>query len=88
MNPDWGTSGSYYFQFSVNQVIFSCNKSSKIQHMTNVRVGQIHVLMSWLKLHNVLSRWEQRVDQNGRVYFVDHVEKRTTWERPEPLPSG
>uniref|UniRef100_A0A8C8MP88 HECT-type E3 ubiquitin transferase n=1 Tax=Oncorhynchus tshawytscha TaxID=74940 RepID=A0A8C8MP88_ONCTS len=32
--------------------------------------------------------WEQRVDQNGRLYFVDHVEKRTTWERPEPLPSG
>ncbi|KAM6977743.1 E3 ubiquitin-protein ligase Itchy-like, partial [Aplochiton taeniatus] len=30
--------------------------------------------------------WEQRVDQNGRLYFVDHVEKRTTWERPEPLP--
>uniref|UniRef100_A0A672IZT6 E3 ubiquitin-protein ligase n=1 Tax=Salarias fasciatus TaxID=181472 RepID=A0A672IZT6_SALFA len=32
--------------------------------------------------------WEQRVDQNGRLYFVDHVEKRTTWERPEPLPTG
>uniref|UniRef100_A0A8K9WTT5 E3 ubiquitin-protein ligase n=1 Tax=Oncorhynchus mykiss TaxID=8022 RepID=A0A8K9WTT5_ONCMY len=30
----------------------------------------------------------QRVDQNGRLYFVDHVEKRTAWERPEPLPSG
>uniref|UniRef100_A0A3P8UT19 E3 ubiquitin-protein ligase n=1 Tax=Cynoglossus semilaevis TaxID=244447 RepID=A0A3P8UT19_CYNSE len=29
------------------------------------------------------SRWEQRVDLNGRLYFVDHVEKRTTWERPE-----
>ncbi|XP_029291499.1 itchy E3 ubiquitin protein ligase b isoform X2 [Cottoperca gobio] len=32
--------------------------------------------------------WEQRVDQNGRLYFVDHVEKRTAWERPEPLPPG
>uniref|UniRef100_A0A8C3APX3 E3 ubiquitin-protein ligase n=1 Tax=Cyclopterus lumpus TaxID=8103 RepID=A0A8C3APX3_CYCLU len=32
--------------------------------------------------------WEQRVDQNGRLYFVDHVEKRTSWERPEPLPPG
>ncbi|KAG7280829.1 hypothetical protein CRUP_010811, partial [Coryphaenoides rupestris] len=32
--------------------------------------------------------WEQRVDHNGRLYFVDHVEKRTTWERPEPLPAG
>uniref|UniRef100_A0A8C7GLV3 HECT-type E3 ubiquitin transferase n=1 Tax=Oncorhynchus kisutch TaxID=8019 RepID=A0A8C7GLV3_ONCKI len=35
-----------------------------------------------------LAIWEQRVDQNGRLYFVDHVEKRTAWERPEPLPSG
>ncbi|CAI5646705.1 unnamed protein product [Oreochromis niloticus] len=32
--------------------------------------------------------WEQRVDQNGRLYYVDHVEKKTTWERPEPLPPG
>uniref|UniRef100_A0A8C5HW90 E3 ubiquitin-protein ligase n=1 Tax=Gouania willdenowi TaxID=441366 RepID=A0A8C5HW90_GOUWI len=31
---------------------------------------------------------EQRVDQNGRVYYVDHIEKRTTWDRPEPLPAG
>uniref|UniRef100_A0A667ZQ60 E3 ubiquitin-protein ligase n=1 Tax=Myripristis murdjan TaxID=586833 RepID=A0A667ZQ60_9TELE len=36
----------------------------------------------------VLCRWEQRVDQNGRVYFVDHIEKRTTWDRPEALPAG
>uniref|UniRef100_A0A3Q3AQS2 E3 ubiquitin-protein ligase n=1 Tax=Kryptolebias marmoratus TaxID=37003 RepID=A0A3Q3AQS2_KRYMA len=35
-----------------------------------------------------LYRWEQRVDQNGRVYYVDHIEKRTTWDRPEPLPTG
>ncbi|XP_030069144.1 E3 ubiquitin-protein ligase Itchy homolog isoform X2 [Microcaecilia unicolor] len=32
--------------------------------------------------------WEQRVDQHGRAYYVDHVEKRTTWDRPEPLPPG
>ncbi|XP_060793731.1 itchy E3 ubiquitin protein ligase b isoform X6 [Neoarius graeffei] len=32
--------------------------------------------------------WEQRVDQSGRVYYVDHVQKRTSWERPEPLPPG
>ncbi|XP_078274932.1 E3 ubiquitin-protein ligase Itchy-like [Rhinoraja longicauda] len=32
--------------------------------------------------------WEQRADQQGRFYFVDHIEKRTTWERPQPLPPG
>ncbi|KAJ3602673.1 hypothetical protein NHX12_030422 [Muraenolepis orangiensis] len=34
------------------------------------------------------SGWEQRVDLNGRMYFVDHIEKRTSWERPEALPPG
>uniref|UniRef100_A0A8C7RBW1 E3 ubiquitin-protein ligase n=1 Tax=Oncorhynchus mykiss TaxID=8022 RepID=A0A8C7RBW1_ONCMY len=32
--------------------------------------------------------WEQRVDQNGRMYYVDHIEKRTSWNRPDSLPSG
>ncbi|XP_056607624.1 LOW QUALITY PROTEIN: itchy E3 ubiquitin protein ligase a [Triplophysa dalaica] len=32
--------------------------------------------------------WEQRMDLNGRVYYVDHIEKRTSWDRPEPLPPG
>lgn len=38
--------------------------------------------------HICCCRWEQRVDQNGRVYYVDHIEKRTTWDRPEALPTG
>ncbi|XP_029548901.1 E3 ubiquitin-protein ligase Itchy isoform X1 [Salmo trutta] len=32
--------------------------------------------------------WEQRVDQNGRMYYVDHIEKKTSWNRPDSLPSG
>lgn len=38
--------------------------------------------------HICCCRWEQRVDPNGRLYYVDHIEKRTTWDRPEPLPTG
>uniref|UniRef100_A0A674BAY3 E3 ubiquitin-protein ligase n=1 Tax=Salmo trutta TaxID=8032 RepID=A0A674BAY3_SALTR len=30
----------------------------------------------------------QRVDQNGRMYYVDHIEKKTSWNRPDSLPSG
>uniref|UniRef100_A0A671WNV4 HECT-type E3 ubiquitin transferase n=1 Tax=Sparus aurata TaxID=8175 RepID=A0A671WNV4_SPAAU len=41
-----------------------------------------------LKANDLKCEWEQRVDQNGRVYYVDHIEKRTTWDRPEPLPTG
>lgn len=26
--------------------------------------------------------WEERVDQNGRIYYVDHKSKRTQWEKP------
>jgi hypothetical protein len=26
--------------------------------------------------------WEQRFDQNGRIYYIDHVTKTTTWIRP------
>ena len=33
--------------------------------------------------------WEMRTDQRtGRQYFVDHLSKATSWERPEPLPPG
>jgi len=32
--------------------------------------------------------WEIRLDRMGRVYYVDHNTKSTTWERPEPLPMG
>ncbi|OCT84463.1 NEDD4-like E3 ubiquitin-protein ligase WWP2 isoform X2 [Xenopus laevis] len=31
------------------------------------------------------SGWEQRELSNGRVYYVDHNTKSTTWERPLPL---
>ncbi|CAH8554166.1 unnamed protein product [Schistosoma turkestanicum] len=33
--------------------------------------------------------WDERVDQNGRTYYVDHVNKRTQWDRPSfRLPDG
>ncbi|KAK1803540.1 hypothetical protein P4O66_020956, partial [Electrophorus voltai] len=60
-------------------------------------VGDLYVCLDGMQVDpdmftsaeaNNESDWEQRVDQSGRVYFVDHVEKRTTWERPEPLPPG
>ena len=28
------------------------------------------------------SGWEQRFDQNGRIYYVDHISKTTQWDRP------
>uniref|UniRef100_A0A8C6M9D2 E3 ubiquitin-protein ligase n=1 Tax=Nothobranchius furzeri TaxID=105023 RepID=A0A8C6M9D2_NOTFU len=36
----------------------------------------------------LLFRWEQRKDPHGRMYYVDHNTRTTTWERPQPLPPG
>ncbi|EUB59451.1 Signal recognition particle protein [Echinococcus granulosus] len=34
-------------------------------------------------------QWERRTDPStGRIYYVDHLTKRTQWEKPQPLPSG
>jgi len=27
-------------------------------------------------------RWERRTDQRGRIYYVDHNTRTTTWQRP------
>lgn len=37
-----------------------------------------HTLMCRVVCHS----WERRLDQSGRVYFVDHVSRTTTWQRP------
>ena len=29
-----------------------------------------------------LNRWEQRVDDRGRTYYVDHNTRTTSWHRP------
>ncbi|VDN37426.1 unnamed protein product [Dibothriocephalus latus] len=26
--------------------------------------------------------WDERIDQNGRTYYVDHINRRTQWDRP------
>jgi E3 ubiquitin-protein ligase NEDD4 len=32
--------------------------------------------------------WERRVDQLGRIYYVDHSTRSTTWTRPSTLPKN
>lgn len=33
-------------------------------------------------IYTYISRWERRVDNRGRVYYVDHNSRTTTWQRP------
>ncbi|XP_010209933.1 PREDICTED: NEDD4-like E3 ubiquitin-protein ligase WWP2 [Tinamus guttatus] len=49
-------------------------------------LGLISVSASVSRLVVFSFRWEQRELPNGRVYYVDHNNKTTTWERP--LPTG
>ncbi|XP_053350588.1 E3 ubiquitin-protein ligase HECW1 isoform X3 [Clarias gariepinus] len=32
------------------------------------------------------SDWEARIDSHGRVFYVDHVNRTTTWQRPSQAP--
>jgi E3 ubiquitin-protein ligase NEDD4 len=45
-----------------------------------------------LSLEGLPSGWTMQVAPNGRVFFIDHINKKTTWvdprsSRPSPLPS-
>ncbi|PZR20445.1 MAG: hypothetical protein DI538_30340 [Azospira oryzae] len=33
-------------------------------------------------IHFAFCRWEQRQDPRGRIYYVDHNTRTTTWQRP------
>ncbi|XP_023267250.1 E3 ubiquitin-protein ligase HECW2-like, partial [Seriola lalandi dorsalis] len=31
--------------------------------------------------------WEARIDSHGRIFYVDHVNRTTTWQRPTAPPA-
>uniref|UniRef100_A0A8C7XI87 HECT-type E3 ubiquitin transferase n=1 Tax=Oryzias sinensis TaxID=183150 RepID=A0A8C7XI87_9TELE len=37
---------------------------------------------SQILVYSVNSDWEARIDSHGRVFYVDHVNRTTTWQRP------
>lgn len=45
---------------------------------------------SFASIINCVSDWEARIDSHGRIFFVDHVNRTTTWQRPTgpPAPQG
>uniref|UniRef100_A0A3B3T4X8 E3 ubiquitin-protein ligase n=1 Tax=Paramormyrops kingsleyae TaxID=1676925 RepID=A0A3B3T4X8_9TELE len=63
-----------------------CSVSSK--HPDLFQFNPAAFLTTVLNAVARLSRWEQRKDIHGRTYYVDHNTRTTTWERPQPLPSG
>lgn len=49
-------------------------------------VLHIYVLRPEIKYFQIIDilfySWERRVDDRGRVYYVDHNTRTTTWQRP------
>ena len=39
-------------------------------------------IMYWIWLFLSWFSWERRVDNMGRIYYVDHFTRTTTWQRP------
>ncbi|MGH0161268.1 UNVERIFIED_CONTAM: hypothetical protein FKN15_053806 [Acipenser sinensis] len=33
-------------------------------------------------MHHTIPDWEARIDSHGRIFYVDHVNRTTTWQRP------
>uniref|UniRef100_A0A8C7X721 HECT-type E3 ubiquitin transferase n=1 Tax=Oryzias sinensis TaxID=183150 RepID=A0A8C7X721_9TELE len=69
-------------------------KCKIVQMLTSVILGQpSSVVYSYLPtLYPLfwLLDWEARIDSHGRIFFVDHVNRTTTWQRPTgpPAPQG
>uniref|UniRef100_A0A4W5JVN4 E3 ubiquitin-protein ligase n=1 Tax=Hucho hucho TaxID=62062 RepID=A0A4W5JVN4_9TELE len=65
--------------------IFNANKMLPLTHTHTFTLSCIFSL-SWslVYIHTHYIYWEQRILPHGRVYYVDHNTKTTTWERPLP----
>lgn len=37
---------------------------------------------AYLHLFALFSDWEARIDSHGRIFYIDHVTRTTTWTRP------
>jgi hypothetical protein len=60
---------------SSSSIANNSNQLSIAQQQSNAQLGPLP------------SGWEMRVTNTGRIYFVDHTSKITTWDDPR-LPSA
>ncbi|XP_069839689.1 E3 ubiquitin-protein ligase HECW2 isoform X2 [Dendropsophus ebraccatus] len=45
------------------------------------------ILQSTLQSEGATADWEARIDSHGRIFYVDHVNRTTTWQRPTAPPA-
>ncbi|XP_075686058.1 E3 ubiquitin-protein ligase HECW2 isoform X2 [Rhinoderma darwinii] len=45
------------------------------------------ILQNTLQNEGATAEWEARIDSHGRIFYVDHVNRTTTWQRPTAPPA-
>lgn len=50
--------------------------------LNSERINNVMLCFSWERPEPLPPGWEMRRDPRGRIYFVDHTTRTTTWQRP------
>ncbi|XP_075036048.1 E3 ubiquitin-protein ligase HECW2 isoform X2 [Mixophyes fleayi] len=46
------------------------------------------IIQTTLQSEGTTANWEARIDSHGRIFYVDHVNRTTTWQRPTGPPAS
>uniref|UniRef100_A0A667ZNL3 HECT-type E3 ubiquitin transferase n=1 Tax=Myripristis murdjan TaxID=586833 RepID=A0A667ZNL3_9TELE len=74
-----------------NSLNFSCPGTQINGHPVRSLPSVRHDIHRYQRVDEPLPpNWEARIDSHGRIFFVDHVNRTTTWQRPTgpPAPQG
>ena len=80
-----GTSSDAFRRGSSNDPIKTAYSHDQISRKTSGSSDHIPKQKRSGSAESLDDRWEVRTDSHGRPYYVDHVEKRTTYTPPEHL---
>uniref|UniRef100_A0A669F6Q3 HECT-type E3 ubiquitin transferase n=1 Tax=Oreochromis niloticus TaxID=8128 RepID=A0A669F6Q3_ORENI len=78
-------------KFPLSAVCFLCSGAHVNGHPVRSLPSVRHDIHRYQRVDEPLPpNWEARIDSHGRIFFVDHVNRTTTWQRPTgpPAPQG
>uniref|UniRef100_A0AAX7UCS5 HECT-type E3 ubiquitin transferase n=1 Tax=Astatotilapia calliptera TaxID=8154 RepID=A0AAX7UCS5_ASTCA len=78
-------------KFPLCAVCFLCSGAHVNGHPVRSLPSVRHDIHRYQRVDEPLPpNWEARIDSHGRIFFVDHVNRTTTWQRPTgpPAPQG
>ena len=83
LNTNLGYSVMAIYMYNVN-LLKECMKLTQISASMNfVQSSDSFMMVNENEDSEPLPQgWEERQDANGRIFYVDHINRRTQWERP------